>query len=143
VGLRVSIDSNIFIAIKNEESNQNECELILNSIEQYHWECILSTVQVAEILVGYYQNHEDDDAEEFLSKIQHKYTIYPVDLDISKEAAQLRAEYKIKLPDALIVATAIQNAADVIISNDIPLIKKMPIKVLKSKEFIATYLGSA
>ena len=56
-------------------------------------------------------------------------TAYQIDAAIAEEAAKLRAAYTIKMPDALIVATAIVRGADVLLTNDYKLstIREIPV----------------
>ncbi len=45
-------------------------------------------------------------------------TIVSIDAAVAERAAELRSRYKIKLPDALQVASALENGCDVFLSND-------------------------
>ena len=44
--------------------------------------------------------------------------VVPVDRDIARKGAEIRAELDLKLPDALIVATAVIHNCDALIGND-------------------------
>ena len=45
-------------------------------------------------------------------------TVYPIDEIVAEEAARVRGVYNLKMPDALIAATAIAHRADVLLTND-------------------------
>ncbi len=46
------------------------------------------------------------------------FTIVPIDAVVAERAAELRARYRIKLPDALQVASALEQGCDAFLSND-------------------------
>lgn len=59
--------------------------------------------------------------------------IYQIDLYTSKKAAELRANYNIKTPDAIQLATSIQKKADFFWTNDKKLkqVKEIEIRTLE------------
>jgi predicted nucleic acid-binding protein len=139
--VKVCIDTNVFIALMNKESNTQYCELIFNAIEKNHLEAALSTIVIAEILVGFNQNGDNEGKQKFLNKIRLKYEIEAVSLELAELGADIRANTKIKLSDALIYATTIKSNAEVLISNDFPLAKKVKTPILTPKEFCDAYLN--
>ena len=104
--MKVCLDTNIFISVKNKETDSSYCELILDAIDENQIQAAISTIVLAEVLVGFYQNKEIHEAEQFLNHAISKYQIIPVNVEISNKAALLRGTQQIKLPDALISATA-------------------------------------
>ena len=58
-------------------------------------------------------------------------TIKPIDYEISKKAASLRADYNLRTPDSLIISTAINSRSKLFITNDIAL-KKIKMDELKT-----------
>jgi len=78
---------------------------------------LVSTVTVTELLTGPLRA-EDREAEAavrlFVSLLS---TVVPVDLAVAERAAAIRAEHRLRTPDALICATAVLAAA-VIVGND-------------------------
>ncbi|TES94701.1 MAG: type II toxin-antitoxin system VapC family toxin [Promethearchaeota archaeon] len=140
--MKVSLDTNVFIAIKNKEENFTYCENILDAIEENQFKCIISTIVLSEVLVGFYQNNELEEADRFLSKALLNYILMPVDTSISQKAAQIRAQYQIKLPDAIIAASTILSDSEVFITYNKPLLKKLKIQVLSPVEFVEKYMRS-
>ena len=140
--MKVCLDTNIFISVKNEEDNSPFCEKILDAIDDNRLEAVISTIVIAEVLVGFYQNKEDQEAEKFLSQAMSKYEIIPVNIEIAKKAAEIRGKLKIKLPDALISATTIFSKSEILITNDIPLVKKMEYQILSPTIFVEKFLNS-
>ena len=141
--MKLGLDTNIFISIKNKETFSSESKLILAAIEKNHWDCVISVIVVSEMLVGYYKLGNLSDADQFLLMAEQFYHIQPVNLEIAQLTAQYRAKYNIRLPDALIIATGVYNKVDVIISNDLPVIKKFPMIIQTPQEFVQKHLTPA
>ena len=138
--LRICIDSNVFISIHNQEPNHTDCEKIINAIETNQHKGLVSLIVISELLVGYYQIGEISELNLFMSKAKVLYELIPISLDIAQEAAELRALYRIRLPDALILATAKLHNAEYLISNDIKLIKKPYIPIITVENFAQQFL---
>jgi predicted nucleic acid-binding protein len=85
-------------------------------------EGIISTVTVAEILTGFYMagdSKKTAKAKKLLNDLTlNSFEIVPVTFEIADLAANLRAKRGGRLPDALIVATALNQSSDVIYSQD-------------------------
>ena len=142
MGLKVSLDTNVFIAIKNKEENFIYCQKILDAIEENQFKCVISTIVLSEVLGGFYQNNELDETDRFLSKVMLNYNVIPVDTHISQKAAQIRAQYQFKLPDAIIAASTILSDSEAFITHDKPLLKKLKIQVFSSIQFVEKYMVS-
>ncbi len=73
---------------------------------------LISRVKWMEVLIG----AEDDDSElrDFLGT---HFEIIPLDLAVAETAVQLRREHRIRLPDAIIWATARVNEAVLVTRN--------------------------
>lgn len=56
--------------------------------------------------------------------------MYPIDEVIAEKAAEFRAKYSIKTPDAIQVATCIEYNATLFITNDVRLKKVDDVSVL-------------
>lgn len=66
-------------------------------------------------LLGY--NFTDTSNEKLTQEFVDKSVIYPIDADTEVEIIKLRKSYKIKLPDAIIAATAIINNFTLLTGN--------------------------
>ena len=76
--------------------------------------------------------------EEFIQSLPNNY-IQDVDYEVAKKGALLRAEYNLRTPDAILLATALISHSDCFISNDLNL-KKTDIEgvsILILEEFFA------
>jgi len=96
----------------------------------------ISTINIAEVLTGFYVAEDEKRASKAKKLLKdltlNGFEIVPVTFEIAELAASLRAKRGGKLPDALIVATAINQAANFIYSQDEDLQRfNQDIKVLK------------
>jgi predicted nucleic acid-binding protein len=139
--MKVCLDTSVFVAVKNTEDDSQQCEKILDAIDNKEIEGAVSSIVIAETLVGFYKNNEEKDAEDFLTHATQSCQISPVDLQVADKAARLRAEQKIKLPDAIIIATAEIVGADCFVTKDDTLRKRSEIQSLSPTEFVRRYLG--
>lgn len=80
---------------------------------------IVSAITEAELLVRPEQT-SNSEAIQRIGDLLSEEGIYVIEVSrrIARRAAALRAKSGFKLPDAIIVATAIQTACDAIVSND-------------------------
>jgi len=138
--MKACLDTNVFISVKNQEPDAFSCERILDAIDDNNIQGVISTIVLTEVLVGFYQNNEIQEADRFLNHAILNYEIIPPNVEISKNAAIIRGTMQIKLPDALISATATFAKADFLITNDIPLTKKIKYQILTPQQFMQTYL---
>ena len=71
----------------------------------------LSTVTLAEVLTGPYKPAQTALATKRFEKALCLHEVVPVSVPIAALAAQLRVQYRLKLPDALQFATALETGA--------------------------------
>ena len=105
--MRIFLDTNIFLAILNEEENWQLAEKLLLEVHNGKHTGYTSVICVSEILSGFYAENESEKGEMFLTNMKaiNNLTITDVDITIAKDAAKIRAKYKIKLPDAMIASS--------------------------------------
>lgn len=85
-----------------------------------HVEIVISTITIAEVLAGPLMRGNELLAaryREALLSTPH-WTVLPVDAQVAEDAARLRVRYRIRLPDALQIATALSARADRFITHD-------------------------
>jgi predicted nucleic acid-binding protein len=121
--MKAALDTNILIYfLEGVEPQASKVEQILDRFMKAQDEGIISTVTIAEVLTGFYL--EDDAAKtSTVKKLLNDLTlnslkIVPVTFEIADLAASIRAKRGGKLPDALIVASAIDQKADMVYSQD-------------------------
>jgi predicted nucleic acid-binding protein len=118
---RIALDTSIFIY--QLEANPRYVALsdaVFSWIERPGVGAVTSTLTMTELLVQPYREGDESRADEFyalLSTYPHLEWIAP-DLEIADAAARLRAFHKIKTPDALQAATALQSGATALVTND-------------------------
>jgi predicted nucleic acid-binding protein len=119
--IRIGLDTSVFIFQLEENPKYRELvNKIFVWLEGPRAHSVTSTVTMLELLVKPYQLSDIDSVNKFyalLSTYPHLEWIAPT-LEIADLAAKLRAEYNLRTPDALQVATALSLEATGFISND-------------------------
>jgi len=77
----------------------------------------LSTITLAEVLTGPFKAGQTALAKRY-EKTLSLYSVIPVSTPIAALAAQLRAQYRLKLPDAIQLATALDIGASAFVTHD-------------------------
>jgi len=118
---KVGLDSSILIYhLENLEPYANLTENIFAMIAEGSLNAVLSTVSVTELLVQPFTAGQQDRIaaiERFLLSLPNTEIKSP-DYPIAREAARLRSKYRIRTPDALLIATSMNEKADAFITND-------------------------
>lgn len=121
--LKICLDTNILIYfLEGIEPQASQTEKILSTFMKSENEGVISTVTVAEVLTGFYMLDDKVKAgtiKRLLNDLTlSSFKIVPVSFEIADLAANLRAKRGGRLPDALIVATALNQEVDLIYSQD-------------------------
>jgi len=77
----------------------------------------LSTITLAEVLTGPFKAGQTALAKRY-EKALSQYKVIPVSAAIAALAAQLRARYRLKLPDAIQLASALDIGAAALVTHD-------------------------
>ncbi len=93
---------------------------------------VTSPITLAECLVMPYRLGLSRLQEHFFELIVHgQNTVFvPLDPECARQAAELRAHYRITLPDALQIATALKAGCEALLSNDSRLQRVTELRVL-------------
>jgi predicted nucleic acid-binding protein len=138
---KVGLDSSILIYhLEDMEPYANLTENIFAMVAEGSLSAVLSTVSVAELLVQPFTASQQDRIaafEHFLFSLPNTQLKSP-DYPIAKEAARLRSKYRIRTPDALLIATSMNEKADAFITNDSSLraLKAEGVTVLVLADFV-------
>jgi predicted nucleic acid-binding protein len=121
--MKITLDTNILIYfLEGIEPQASKVEKILDSFLRTEDEGIVSTITIAEVLTGFYVAGDTKNAtrtKQLLSDLTlNGFKIVPVTFEIADLAASLKAKRGGKLPDALIIATALNQAANIVYSED-------------------------
>jgi predicted nucleic acid-binding protein len=104
------------------------------AINRGEFQVVTSTLTLTEVLVHPLKAGNVELACEYRDIIlnQEHLTTFPVSAAIAERAAQLRASYHLRTPDAIQIATAIQEGATVFLTNDgrLPALVDLEILVL-------------
>lgn len=92
----------------------------LRGMEKGIWAGVTSTITLMEINVRPWQLENSEIARKYEALLVNfpNLTILDVDRDIARLAAQLRARFKLRPPDALQVGTALYGGAKAFLTND-------------------------
>lgn len=128
---KISFDTNVFIAVFAQEPLGAKVVPIIDAVgnKETH-EIRTSVLAFSECSVRPYREANWNALDQVKLMFQMpNLTAYPIDEAIAEEAAKLRATYNVKMPDALITATAIVMGADVLLTNDhkFSTIKEIPV----------------
>ena len=108
MGKRYLIDSNIVIKFLGNLLNENGRLFIANILDE---EFNISVITEIEVL----GHHSITEIEEMFMSLA---TVYELDSDIRVRTIELRKQQKIKLPDAIIAATALSHSFVLITQNE-------------------------
>jgi predicted nucleic acid-binding protein len=118
---RIALDTSVFIY--QMEANERYLALtdaVFAWVERAGHEAVTSTITMTELLVPSYRDNDEHRVDAFyglLSTYPNLRWIAP-DLEAADLAAKLRAQYRMRTPDALQAATAIRENATGFITND-------------------------
>lgn len=121
--VKIALDTNVFIYLLEDiEPSASKVEKLLNSFMKGENEGVISTINLAEILSGFYLTENQQGATKTKDLLKDltisNFEIIPVTVEIADLGAKLRAKRGGKLPDALVAATAINMKAEFIYSQD-------------------------
>ena len=117
-GKKVFWDTNLFIyLIEENKLHLNKVHNLLQFLEENEYEIITSTLTLGEILTKPYKDDRLDLVEtykDFFSDME----LVELNSEIASLFAQIRADYGIKTPDAVQLASAVYAKADLFVTND-------------------------
>lgn len=116
----ISLDTAIFLARSDPVDVRQPCaEWLLDAVEAGRFECVISALSAAELLVRPSAMGPSRLAatEAALRGFPHL-TVRPFSFEDSGLAAQVRATTRLRLPDAVVVSTALTSAVDALVHCD-------------------------
>ncbi|NLK50832.1 MAG: type II toxin-antitoxin system VapC family toxin [Syntrophomonadaceae bacterium] len=121
------LDTNALIYFLDDVSGYADLlEPIFNLAEQGQIRINLSAISEAELLVKPYRegNLETVKVIKFWIEEFPNLKVIPVSREIAHKAAELRGVLGLRLPDALVLATAINTDSELIVGNDFQMLRK-------------------
>lgn len=139
-GQKVYLDANIFIyALEAMEPWAALLREAFAGLEAGEWRAVTSSLSIAECLVKPFNMERDDMVAAYraaLSPSQYLH-IAPLHEEILVDAARLRARHKFKLPDALHIATALDEGCTAMLTNDAQFRKVATVQCLLMSDFVS------
>lgn len=139
-GKTIGIDTAPFIYyIEEHDLYLPLVEPIFQAIDNSNLNAVTSVITLLEVLVKPMREQRSDLAGQYRYLLLHSrnLTIAESTVEIADRAAQIRAKYNVRTPDAIQIATAITNKASVFLTND-SLPKIDDIEILKLDELLPT-----
>ena len=118
---RIALDTSVFIYLL--EANTRYIELtdpVFAWLERPEHAAVTSTITMTELLVPAYRSGGDERVNEFYALLATYPNLdwMPPSLEIADIAARIRAAHRLRTPDALQAATAVNARATGLITND-------------------------
>jgi predicted nucleic acid-binding protein len=109
---------------------------IFERIEQGELEGITSVITLLKVLVQPIRLNRIDLASRYHQLLleSERFSVLPITVEIAELAADLRARYNLRTPDALQVATALAHRCEAFLTNDARLKRVAEIRVLTLEE---------
>ena len=95
---------------------------------------VVSTVTLAEVLSGPIRAGNEVLTAQYLHAMTRArgWRVAPLDVETAVESARIRATYRLKLPDAIQVATAIRAGADALVTHDRDLSRVKDLRIVEA-----------
>lgn len=90
---------------------------LFEAAERGQVQLALSTVTLAEVLTGPYKAGQTALAKRYETALS-AYQVVPLSAAVASLAAQLRVQYRLKLPDAVQLASALEIGAAALVTHD-------------------------
>lgn len=117
----IFLDTMIFAYhFRNDPYYQDAAATALSLVESGAVPALTTTVTLAELLAGPAFERDEIALRHTMLRLRRfpNLRIVPLDTRIAARAARVRAATRLKLPDAIQIATAIEAGADAILTND-------------------------
>jgi predicted nucleic acid-binding protein len=118
---RIYLDANIFIyALEGFPEFKNVLTELFSAIDDHKIQAVTSDLTLAEVLVKPLKDGNLTLIETYKKAIESGagLSVAPVNRAVLIEAATLRSQTKLKLPDGIHVATALQTGCSIFLTND-------------------------
>ena len=116
----ISLDTSVFMARSDPKDRRQSCaQWLLDEVEAGRFDCVISALSAAEMLVrpstaGATQAIA---AQAALRRFPHL-VVQPFTFDDSAFAAHVRAVTRLRLPDAIVLSTALTSEVDALVHCD-------------------------
>lgn len=118
---RLALDTSVWLAAADaDDPRRPSARWLLEEVERGRFALtVISTLTVAEALVrAVGASFEDGATAQTAFRVFPNLTIAPLDFDTAVEVAHVRVATKLKMPDAIVLGTAIAQRVDAIVHAD-------------------------
>lgn len=136
---RIAVDAMVFIyQFEDHPQYAPLTQLVFDGMEAGRLEAVASVLCLTEVLTG----ARIADRQDLVDRYRLVFATFPnlavpdVTRAIADRAAELRARYRIRTPDAIHVATALTTGATALLSNDAALQRVTEVPVLALGSFV-------
>jgi predicted nucleic acid-binding protein len=133
--MKVLTDTGVFVSVLNKEKGYESSFDLLEKVRHKKIEGFISVMTIAEIISIYRRLGEEETimAKASIESLIGEDRIVPITKQLAEAAGGVKAEYRVSLGDAFIIATAASIGCEYLISLD-PEIKRVDGKLIKVKE---------
>jgi predicted nucleic acid-binding protein len=119
-GVTVLIDTNPLIYFFEGSSQAARFESLFSDIEAGRIHALVTPITVAELVTGPLRAGKEALAERYRQAVTSSasFSLREIDVDIAMLAARLRLRHRLKLPDAIQLAVAVQEGCAALITHD-------------------------
>jgi len=133
----VALDTSVWIYYFEGSADYGEAaDSVLAAVAEGRIGAVASELVLLELLVAPLKKGSQDVADEIELALLHfpNLTLAPVTRDVLLRAAEFRARYGLRTPDAIMLATAAESGATLAVTNDSAWRKVQEIEVLLLRE---------
>lgn len=134
----IALDTALFIYhFEDNPGYRHLTSRILQAVSRGECRAVVSELTLLELLVRPLRLELQDVADEYETLLLHfpNLELFPLSRKVVLKAAAIRAQYGVRTPDALILATAIIHDATLVITNDMQWKRVREIKVACLDDF--------
>ena len=136
--MRVALDTWIFL------DPSKPSRTLLDRIRRKALEGVISTVTFAELYSLLYKRGSDEDVKRFSQSLERlSMRDAPVTKEIAKEGGRYKAKYGFSIADGIILATAVAEHVDMLVTGDPNLKKVEEIKAVAPEKTLKELKGEA
>jgi predicted nucleic acid-binding protein len=117
----VALDTSVWIChLEGSAVYGQAADSVLEAVAQGHIAAVASELVLLELLVAPLKKGAQDVADEIEMTLLHfpHLQLAPVTRAVLVSAAEIRAHYGLRTPDAIMVATAVESGATLAVTND-------------------------
>lgn len=128
----------VYFIEEHEEFGKIADEIFKTIKDDFSYHSFSSVITITEVLTQPLRKSRRDIYEKYRKFLLNSsnFVIYSIDPIVAEKAAELRAQYGIKTPDAIQLAVGIENNGTLFVTNDRALKRINEIEVLVLKEYL-------